>query len=62
VFAQLRRPNTPRRRLGLDVDEGAEAVRLFRGGVSMRAIARRLGVGRKAVRACLVEAGVVSDG
>lgn len=52
VFAHLRRRNTPRRRLGLDVDEGAEAVRLFRGGVSMRAISRSLGWGgRLCVRA-----------
>lgn len=61
VFGHLRRRNTPRRRVGLDVDEGAEAVRLFRGGVSMRAISRSLGVGRKAVRTCLVAAGVISD-
>ena len=61
VFAHLRRRNTPRRRLGLDVDEGAEAVRLFRGGVSMRAIGRRMGVGRKAVRTALVEAGLIVD-
>lgn len=54
VFAHLRRRNTPRRSLGLDVDDSAEAVRLFRAGVSMRAISRRLGVGRKAVRTVLV--------
>ena len=61
VFAHLRRRNTPRRVPGLDVDERAEVVRLFRGGVSMRAIARRLGAGRKAVRDCLGEAGVIVD-
>ena len=60
VFAHLRHRNTPRRVPGLDVDERAEVVRLFRGGVSMRAIARRLGVGRQAVRAALIEAKVMS--
>lgn len=60
VFAHLRRRNTPRRSLGLDVDDSAEAVRLFRAGVSMRAISRRLGVGRKAVRTFLVGAGALS--
>ena len=61
VFAHLRRRNTPRRRPGLDVDEAAEAVRLFRGGVSVRAIGRRMGVGRKAVRTALVNAGLIVD-
>lgn len=60
VFSHLRRRNTPRRSLGLDVDDSAEAVRLFRAGVSMRAISRRLGVGRKAVRTALVQASVVA--
>lgn len=60
VFAHLRRRNTPRRVPGLDVDEQAEAVRLFRAGVSMRAIARRLSVGRQAIRAILVEAKVMN--
>ena len=60
VFAHLRRRNTPRRQLGLNVDESAEAVRLFRGGGSMRAIARRLGVDRKTVRTALVEAKVMN--
>ncbi|WP_376768833.1 helix-turn-helix domain-containing protein [Brachybacterium aquaticum] len=41
------------------MDDRAEAVRLFRAGVSMRAIARRLGVGRSPVRAALDEAGVL---
>lgn len=61
VSAHLSRRNTPRRRPGLDVDERAEAVRLFRAGVSMRAISRRLGVSRTPVRACLVEAGLLVD-
>ena len=60
VSAHLSRRSTPRRRPGLDVDERAEAVRLFRAGLSMRAISRRLGVGRKSVRVCLVEAGLVA--
>ena len=41
--------------------EAAEAVRLARAGVSMRAIGRRMGVDRKAVRAALVEAGLIAD-
>ena len=56
-----------RRYLGLDVltsaqaiDEKAEAVRLARAGVSMRAISRRMGADRKGVRLALVEAGVIA--
>lgn len=60
VFAHLRRRDTPRRILGLDVDDDAEVVRLFRADVSMRAISRRLGVGRKAVRTALVQAKVLA--
>ena len=41
--------------------EKAEAVRLARAGVSMRAIGRRMGVDRKAVRVSLVEAGLIAD-
>ena len=48
-------------RPGLGLDEKAEAVRLARAGVSMRAIGRRMGVDRKAVRAALVEAGLIAD-
>ncbi|WP_370894991.1 hypothetical protein [Janibacter sp. GXQ6167] len=59
VFAHLRRRNVPSRRPGLGIDEKAEAVRLARAGVSMRAIGRRMGVDRKAVRAALVEAGLI---
>ena len=62
VFAHLRRRNVPSRRPGLGIDEKAEAVRLARAGVSMRAIGRRMGVDRKAVRAALVEAGLIVDG
>lgn len=61
VFAHLRRRNVPGRRPGLSLDEKAEAVRLARAGVSMRAIGRRMGVDRKGVRAALVEAGVIGD-
>ena len=61
VVFHFRRCNVPSRRPGLGLDEKAEAVRLARAGVSMRAIARRMGVDRKAVRAALVEAGVIMD-
>lgn len=50
VFSHLRRRNVPSRRSGLGIDEKAEAVRLARAGVSMRAIGRRMGVDRKAAR------------
>lgn len=60
VAAHLRRRNMRRRRVGLDVNEQAEAVRLYREGVSIRAISGRLAVGRKAVRASLVEANLMS--
>ena len=62
VFSHLRRRNVPSRRPGLGIDEKAEAVRLARAGVSMRAIGRRMGVDRKAVRAALVEAGLIMAG
>ncbi|WP_405218267.1 hypothetical protein [Agrococcus sp. Ld7] len=61
VFSHLRRRKVPSRRPGLGFDEKAEAVRLTRAGVSMRAIGRRMGVNRKAVRAALVEAGLIMD-
>lgn len=61
MFSHLRRRNVPSRRPGLGIDEKAEAVRLARAGVSMRAIGRRMGVDRKAVRAALVEAGLIVD-
>ena len=62
VFSHLRRRKVPSRRPRLGIDEKAEAVRLTRAGVSMRAIGRRMGVDRKAVRAALVEAGLIVDG
>ena len=61
VFAHLHRRNVPSRRPGLGVDEKAEAVHLARAGISMRAIGRRMGVDRKAVRAALVEAGAIME-
>ncbi|NHB85719.1 hypothetical protein G7085_17035 [Tessaracoccus sp. HDW20] len=61
VFSHLRRRNVPSRRPGLGIDEKVEAVRLARAGVSMRAIGRRMGVDRKAVRSALVDAGVIMD-
>ena len=61
VFSHLRRRKVPSRRPRLGIDEKAEAVRLTRAGVSMRAIGRRMGVDRKAVRAALVEAGLIVD-
>ena len=61
VFSHLRRRNVPSRRPGLGIGEKAEAVRLARAGVSMRAIGRRMGVDRKAVREALAEAGLVSN-
>ena len=51
VFSHLRRRNVPSRRPGLGLDEKVEVVRLARAGVSMRAIAQRMGVDRKAVSA-----------
>lgn len=61
VSAHLTRRGTPRRSAGLGVEEAAEAVKLHGDGVSMRAIAQSMGVGRKAVRVCLVEAGAIED-
>ncbi len=61
VFAHLRRKNVPRRPVGPSVDEASEIVRLFRGGTSMRAFSRSLGVGRQRVRTCLDEAGAAAD-
>lgn len=58
VFAHLRRRNVPRRTVGLDEAEGADAVRLYRSGMSLRAVARQIGVDRKRVRSVLETAGI----
>ena len=60
VSKHLTRNNVVRRQHGLTTDEAAEAVKLHGGGVSMRAIARSLGVDRKQVRVSLVEAGALT--
>lgn len=60
VSAHLTRRDVPRRRPCLGVKEAAEAVRLHLDGVSIRSIARSMGVGRGAVRAALSEATVLS--
>lgn len=61
VFFHLRRHNVPSRRPGLGISEKAEAVRLTRVGVPMRAIGHRMGVNRKAVRVAPVEAGLIAN-
>lgn len=61
VTAHLRRRNIPRRRVGLDSGQQAEAVGLYRDGLSLRAISRRMGVDRKAVRASLVSANLLIE-
>ncbi|WP_245725862.1 hypothetical protein [Propionibacterium cyclohexanicum] len=53
VFAHLRRRNVPRRPVGLDEAEAADAVRLYRTGMSIRAVARQIGADRKCVRSAL---------
>ncbi len=57
VSKHLTRQGVVRRRSGLGTADAAEAVTLHSDGVSMRAIARTLGVNRKQVRAALVVAG-----
>lgn len=57
VSKHLTRNNVVRRQHGLSTDEAAEAVKLHDCGVSMRAIARTLGVDRKQLRRSLVAAG-----
>ncbi|KUF06234.1 hypothetical protein [Leucobacter sp. G161] len=59
VSKHLTRNNVVRRQYGLTIDEAAEAVKLHGGGISMRAIARTLGVNRKHVRTSLVAAGAI---
>ncbi len=60
VSAHLTRCGVVRRRPGLGVEEAAEAVKLHLGGVSMRAIARSMGVDRKAIQVAPVRAGLES--
>ena len=54
VSKHLTRNNVVRRQHGLTTEEVAEALKLYGGGISMRAIARTLGVGRKQVRVTLM--------
>lgn len=61
VSKHLSRHNVVRRQPGLTIDEAAEAVKLHGGGISMRAIARSLGVDRKQVRVSLVAAGALAS-
>ena len=57
VSKHLTRNNVVRRQYGLTAEEAAEAVKMHGGGISMRAIARTLGVDRKQVRVTLVATG-----
>lgn len=52
--AHLRRREVPTAVAGLDRERRAEALRLYREGLSLREIGRRMGVDRKLVRAALV--------
>ena len=61
VTAHLRRRNLPQRQTGLNTDQQAEAVRLYRDGLSLRAISRRMGVDRKAVRASLASVNLLIE-
>lgn len=56
MTAHLRRRSVPQRQGGLSTVQQAEAVRLYRDGLSLRAISRRMGVDRKAVRGSLLAA------
>src|SRR5690554_5611681 len=61
VSKHLTRKSVVRRQHGLTNEEAAEAVKLHGGGISMRAIARTLGVDRKDVRATLDRAGKLAE-
>ncbi|MDN6521776.1 hypothetical protein [Bifidobacterium crudilactis] len=60
VCAHLNRRGVVRRVPGLGAEEAAEAARLHEQGLSLRAIARTMGVCRKAVRRALVDASAIS--
>lgn len=57
VTAHLRRRGVPAAVAGLDRELSAEALRLYREGLSLREVGRRLGVDRKLVRTALVAEG-----
>lgn len=57
VTAHLRRREVPGTCGGLDPEQRAEALRLYRKGLSLREVSRRMGTGRKLVRAALVAEG-----
>lgn len=61
VTAHLRRRNIPQRQTGLSAAQRAEAVRLYRDGLFLRAISRRMGVDRKAVRASLASVNLLIE-
>ncbi len=57
VTAHLRRREVPAPVVGLGREQRAEALRLYREGLSLREVGRRMGVDRKLVRAALVAEG-----
>ncbi|MEA5117570.1 MAG: helix-turn-helix domain-containing protein [Propionicimonas sp.] len=57
VTAHLRRREIPAVAAGLDRRQRAEALRLYREGLSLREVGRQMGVDRKLVRAALVAEG-----
>jgi DNA-binding CsgD family transcriptional regulator len=57
VTAHLRRREVPAAAAGLDRAQRAEALRLYREGLSLREVGRRMGTDRKLVRAALVAEG-----
>lgn len=61
VSAHLTRRGVARRPPGLGTDEAAEAVRLHEQGLSLRAIARVMGVGRRPVTQAVHGAGALAS-
>lgn len=57
VTAHLRRREVPAPAAGLDPRQRAEALRLYREGLSLREVSRRMGTDRKLVRAALAAEG-----